>query len=111
MHKVKLTVAALAVAGISAAGVGTALASSAPAKAPAPATAVAPATGDNVQQGDQNPPDTATYSPEKAGTEVADGSQQAGSETAIPEVSGPSDGPGGYQDPAGNVDTQSQGNN
>ncbi len=109
MHKVKLTVAALAVAGISAAGVGTALASSAPAKAPAPATA--PAPDDNVQQGDQNAPDTATNPTEKPGTEVADGSQQAGSETAIPEVSGPSDGPGGYQDPAGNVDTQSQGNN
>jgi len=110
LHKVKLTVAALAVAGISAAGVGTALASSAPAKASVPATAVAPATGDNVQQGDQNAPDTATNPTEKPGTEVADGSQQAGSETATPEMSGPSDGPGGHQDAPG-VDTQSGANN
>lgn len=111
MHRVRLAVAALAVAGIGAAGVGTAFAStSAPAKTPAPATAVAPATGGNVQQGNQNTPDIAA-SAEKPGTEVADGPDQADTGTASPEVSGPSDGPGGHQDSAGNVDNQSEGNN
>ncbi len=82
MGKLRLTVAALAVAGLSAAGVGTAFA--APPGA-SPSTAVAPAAGaaGNVQQGNQNAPDTATAG-EKAGAEAA----------------GQSDGPGGHQDPA-----------
>jgi len=77
VHKVKLTIAALAVAGISAAGVGTAFAASP--NSTAPAVQSAPATT------------TAT--------------------STTPSAAGPSDGPGGHQDPPGNVDNQSEGNN
>ena len=104
MRKIRLTVAALAVAGLSAAGVGTAFAAQ---PGGSPSTAVAPAAGaaGNVQQGDQNAPDTATAA-EKPGTEAADATEKAGAEAA-----GQSDGPGGHQDPPGNVDNQSEGNN
>jgi hypothetical protein len=72
-------------------------AKAAPAKAaPAPAT---PTDGDNVQSGDQTTPDTGTEAPEAAGTEAP----ETGTET------GPSDGPGGHADPAGNVDHQFEG--
>ncbi len=104
MRKIRLTVAALAVAGLSAAGVGTAFAAQ---PGGSPSTAVAPAAGaaGDVQQGDQNAPDTATAA-EKPGTETADANEKAGAEAA-----GQPDGPGGHQDPAGNVDNQSEGNN
>ncbi len=109
MRKIRLTVAALAVAGLSAAGVGTAFAA---APGASPSTAAAPAAGaaSNVQQGDQNAPDTATAA-EKPGTEAADATDKAGTEPASAEAAGPSDGPGGHQDPPGNVDNQAEGNN
>jgi len=109
MRKIRLTVAALAVAGLSAAGVGTAFAA---APGGSPSTAVAPAAGaaGNVQQGDQSAPDTATAA-EKPGTEAADATEKAGAEPASAEAAVPSDGPGGHQDPPGTVDNQSQGNN
>jgi hypothetical protein len=63
--------------------------------------------GDNVQQGDQNGPDTTTGSGQANTPTSAD---KAGSETAGGVESGVSDGPGGYADPAGsNADTQQQG--
>ena len=72
------------------AGTGTAFASSAPTSNTH--------QGSNVQQGDQNAPDTAA-SAEKASTE------KASTETGI------SDGPGGHADAAGsNVDHQFGGN-
>ena len=55
--------------------------------------------GDNVQQGDQTSPDTASSTDQS--------SEQAG-ESASAE-SGPSDGPGGYADTNPNADTQQQG--
>ena len=56
----------------------------------------------NVQQGDQNTPDTAA-SAEKAGVEAP--------ETAGVEKAGVSDGPGGHADaPGSNVDHQFEGN-
>ncbi len=64
-----------------------------------PATAVevtAPDT-DNVQEGDQSAPDNGTE-----GTET-EGSEAAG------ETSQESDGPGGHEDPPGNVDHQFDG--
>ncbi len=75
-------------------GVAVAKASTHEAVKPAVAEATAPDT-DNVQQGDRTTPDVA--------------SGEAASETAA-ESSGQSDGPGGHEDPAGNVDHQFQGN-
>jgi hypothetical protein len=56
---------------------------------------------DNVQQGDQSAPDTAG---------AAEAPESATSESSS-ESSTASDGPGGYADPAGNVDNQEQGEN
>jgi len=64
-----------------------------------PATAVevtAPDT-DNVQAGDQTTPDPATGGTESQGSEAAGETLQA------------SDGPGGHEDPPGNVDHQFNG--
>lgn len=106
--KAKLAIVAVGVAVLGAAGAGSALASttSAPhsvsgaqSSTQAPGTEVADAPGGpDVQQGDQNSPDTATN------TE----NEKASSETA-----GGSDGPGGFADPVGshNVDNQQQGQN
>jgi hypothetical protein len=68
---------------------------------PAPAEASSATDGDTVQQGDQSAPDTAgsAEAPESATAESAS------------EASDASDGPGGHADPAGNVDTQQQGEN
>ena len=60
--------------------------------------------GADVQQGDQNTPDTGASGTEKAGAESP--------EAPGSEKGSVSDGPGGYADPAGrNADTQQQGNN
>jgi len=117
MSKTKLAIVAVGVAALGAAGAGTAFASTHGTAAKAPAAQVAQAStespdsgtkdapgGPNVQQGDQNTPDTAS-STEKAGSEQASSAEAAGSETA-----GASDGPGGYADPAGsNANTQQEG--
>ncbi len=116
-NKLKIAVVGAGLALVSAAGVGTAFAStsapSAPAAVQAPSAAVdTPTAGDtvdapggaDVQQGDQNTPDTAASDTEQAGTESP---ESPGSENGSV-----SDGPGGYTDPAGsNADTQQQGNN
>ena len=65
---------------------------------PAAAEATTPDT-DHVQQGDQTTPDGAAGA---SSTETAD--------EAAGESSGQSDGPGGHEDPAGNVDHQFKGN-
>jgi hypothetical protein len=56
---------------------------------------------DNIQQGDQTSPDTATAS-SKATSTTEQGGEGGGE-------SGTSDGPGGHEDPAGNVDHQFNG--
>jgi hypothetical protein len=108
MSKVKLAVVGLAVAAISATGVGAAFAAT-PAHSKAPVTAPAKTTStadtDNVQQGDQTGVDSAA-----SGTETA-APETVAPETAAAETSATSDGPGGHQDPAGNVDYQSEANN
>ncbi len=118
MIKTKLAIVAVGVAVLGAAGAGTAFASTTgsaqhPAvsvaqsstEAPDAGTADAPG-GPDVQQGDQNTPDTAGGT-DKAGAEKAPAAEAPGVETA-----GPSDGPGGFADPAGsNVDNQQQGQN
>src|SRR2546422_31920 len=67
-----------------------------------PATSSETTTGvdtDDVQEGDQTSPDSASQS--ETGGEQA--SQEGG------ESAGESDGPGGHEDPAGNVDHQFDG--
>jgi hypothetical protein len=67
--------------------------------APAKPKAAATADSDNVQEGDQTTPDNGTEA-EAPGTE--------GPETGN-ETESPSDGPGGHEDPPGNVDHQFEG--
>ena len=62
--------------------------------------------GDNVQQGDQSAPDTASSTGAETQTDAAD----SASESSVSET-GPSDGPGGYADTTANADTQQQGEN
>jgi len=117
MNKRNALVVALATISIAGAGAGTAFASSTTPSKPAPAVTAtespgAPETpgatdGDNVQQGDQSGPDTATAG-DQADTPTSAG--KAGAELAGSGESGVSDGPGGYADPVGgNADTQQQG--
>ncbi|MDX6285836.1 MAG: hypothetical protein QOG53_1321 [Frankiales bacterium] len=68
--------------------------------APAKAKPAAPTDADNVQEGDQTTPDTGSEAAEAPGTEAP----ETGTETESP-----SDGPGGHEDPAGNVDHQFEG--
>jgi hypothetical protein len=98
---------------LAAGGIGTATAmaqsgaSTAPAvHAPAKATASEPVSSpdtDNVQQGDQTSPDVPAAT--KAGEAGGESEKASESENA------PSDGPGGHEDPPGNVDNQQTGNN
>jgi len=121
MLKTKLTIVAVGVAALGAAGVGTAFASTpssavrpvhtqvvqAPAEAPGTEVGDAPG-GPDVQQGDQSTPDTASGT-EQAGSEKAS-AVETSTETSGSETAGASDGPGGYADPAGsNADTQQEG--
>jgi hypothetical protein len=70
----------------------------------APATSSKPTTGadvDTIQAGDQTTPDT-----------IVEATPEAGGEQAIESDGGSvtgSDGPGGHEDPAGNVDHQFDG--
>jgi hypothetical protein len=120
MNKTKITLVALSVAALGAAGAGTAFASThspavrpvhaqvvqVPAEAPGTETADGPG-GPDVQQGDQNAPDTASSADQ---SNTAKGSaDQTSTESAGSEKAGASDGPGGYADPAGNADTQQEG--
>ncbi|MDQ1521567.1 MAG: hypothetical protein QOI55_2640 [Actinomycetota bacterium] len=118
MHlKHKLVGAAAVLACLGGLGTATALAqTSSPTKAPSvvtPKSATPEPTSavdtDNVQQGDQTPPDA----PAAAGAEKAT-SEKAGAETESTtetESATDADGPGGHQDPPGNVDNQQEGNN
>ena len=111
MNKRNALVVALATISIAGAGAGTAFASTTTPSKPAPAvtaTETPGATdGDNMQQGDQSGPDTATAG-DQADTPI--GAEKAGTEAAGSGESGVSDGPGGYADPVGgNADTQQQG--
>jgi hypothetical protein len=105
--KLGVTVAALASLAVGGSAIATAAQKGGTPAPPAPtittpAQAEAPSAtdSDNVQQGDQ--------SADTAGTAEAPESATAESAT---EASDASDGPGGHADPAGNVDTQQQGEN
>jgi len=110
-YKLKIAVVGAGLAAVSAAGVGTAFASTSAPSTPATVQAVdTPTAGDtvdapggaDVQQGDQTTPDTAAAGTEKARTESP--------EAAGTEQGSVSDGPGGFADPAGsNADNQQQG--
>lgn len=58
---------------------------------------------DNVQEGDQTTPDNGVETAEADGTDTAEGTDTAG------ESAQESDGPGGHEDPAGNIDHQFDG--
>ncbi|HEV3071957.1 MAG TPA: hypothetical protein VGY76_11090 [Solirubrobacteraceae bacterium] len=72
---------------------------------------------DNIQSGDQTSPDT--HSAKASSVSTASQTPDSGSATenssetpdtgSAAEVSSESDGPGGHEDPAGNVDHQSEG--
>ncbi|CAN5663075.1 hypothetical protein BH18ACT15_BH18ACT15_01420 [soil metagenome] len=64
---------------------------------------------DNIQQGDQSAPDTQTQANAAVGKATKAKSSEPGSETETDTENGPSDGPGGHADPAGNVDHQFEG--
>ncbi len=83
-------------------------------------TATKPATGqvtsvdtDNVQQGDQTSPDNAAETTKTVDTDnVQEGDQTSSdnsAEESTSETAGESDGPGGHEDPPGNVDHQFEG--
>ena len=59
------------------------------------------ANGDTTQQGDQSTPDG-------TGSTESSGSESGSTEAESPE-NAPSDGPGGWADPPGNVDNQFEG--
>ena len=68
---------------------------------------------DNIQSGDQTSPDTAGAKPSSAvGIRPTPGGAESATETSSErlrsESSSASDGPGGHEDPAGNVDYQSE---
>jgi hypothetical protein len=74
---------------------------------PAAATSLAPeptggSDGDNVQAGDQSSPDAAVKAPSAPPSTTS----EAGTET---ETTAVSDGPGGHEDPEGDVENQSEG--
>jgi hypothetical protein len=121
--KKKLTVAGVGLAAAAGLlGVGTAFAgspsSTAPSVSPSAAPAVTTPNATDVPEPGDTPDaaraDTSTAGDkadpaEAPGTEAADGTETAGSETADGTETGPSDGPGGYADPPGAVDTQQEG--
>jgi hypothetical protein len=74
----------------------------APSASPAAEAPAPPANAGNSQVGSQTAPDT------PAAGEAPEASESSES-TAVSEAATPSDGPGGHQDPAGNVDHQSTG--
>ena len=102
----KIAGTAVAVLALGGAGIGTAVASSAGARAPvavhaAQSEPTSPDT-DAIQQGNQTSPDTAPAAAArdvKAQSVKADNPGEAGDS----ENSGAPDGPGGHADPAGNV--------
>ncbi|HEY8018152.1 MAG TPA: hypothetical protein VIG53_01530 [Actinomycetota bacterium] len=81
-------------------GVAMAKSGSSPSTKPATAVEVTTPDTDNVQDGDQSAPDN--------GVESTEGTESQGSE-AEGETSKESDGPGGHEDPPGNVDHQFEG--
>jgi hypothetical protein len=70
-----------------------------------PGSAPPDTSGANVQQGDQTAPDIATSGGTSSAAEAPESSSES---TSAAENN--ADGPGGHQDPAGNVDHQFQGN-
>lgn len=105
-------VAGLAALSLGGGAIASAASSSTQTKASVPAKHEA--TGgrdtDNVQSGDQTTPDAKS----KAAKEVADPTSETSSETTSEssrESAANNDGPGGYADPAGNANTQQQGQN
>ena len=106
------TVTALAATGIALANGRT----SAPTR-PTKATVVSATDTDNIQEGDQNSPDTAGQATEtsatatSATTKVSTGSAQSGENegSGEGESTGESDGPGGHQDPPGDVNHEFDG--
>ena len=139
MNKPKIAATVLTVVALGAAGTGTAFATSGHAAKPSvvrpaiavvstatsvpagPVAQVAASDTDNVQHGDQTTPDvpatpeTATVStpaPAKAAVTASAGEtapEPASTEGTAAESTA-TDGPGGHQDPAGNVDHQFNGN-
>ena len=102
----KIAGTAVAVLALGGSGIGTAVASSAGARAPAAVRAghsepAGPDT-DAIQQGDQTSPDNAAAAAARA-VKAQSGTADNPGEAADSENSGPSDGPGGHADPAGNV--------
>jgi len=103
----KIAGPALIVLALSGAGIGTAVASShAPARPGAAQSEPAGPDTDAVQQGDQISPDAAGAAAAHATSHVRAASHMravpSGEENGS-ESSGPSDGPGGHADPAGDV--------
>jgi|KBSSwiStaDraftv2_1062776.scaffolds.fasta_scaffold4198885_1 hypothetical protein len=103
MKMKRIAIAAVAVATLASLG-GVALAKTPAVGQNAPATSSEPTAGvdaDTIQAGDQITPDTGTGATSEAGGEQP-AETEGGSGTE-------SDGPGGHQDPAGNVDHQFDG--
>jgi hypothetical protein len=98
--KTKLAAATAGLLAVGGSAFGISLTTGIASAAPSPALPTEVTTpgdpGPAVQAGPQSGPDTAA-------PDAADGS----TETSQPESGAPTDGPGGHQDPAGNVDHQS----
>ena len=102
----KIASTAVAVLALGGAGIGTAVASSAGARAPvavhaAQSEPTSPDT-DAIQQGDQTSPDNTPAAAARA-ARAHQGKADNPGETADSENSGATDGPSGHADPAGNV--------
>ena len=103
----KILVTGSAVLALAGSVAGVAVASGSKSQAPKSANESTSAVDtDNLQQGDQTTPDTATASTKASSTSKSSGEGQGESGG---ENSGNSDGPGGHEDPAGNVDHQFDG--
>jgi hypothetical protein len=99
----RIAIAGVAVLAMASLG-GAALAKTPTQRPNAPATSSEATTGadtDNIQEGDQAGPDTGAEATSEAGGETT---TETGNESATEP-----DGPGGHEDPSGNVDHQFQG--
>jgi hypothetical protein len=110
-----LVALALGGSAIASATQGTPTSGRANAGAVAPEKTTGPDVG-NVQSGDQTSPDTGSAKAPAASTPESGSATEAASETSseapdsgsATENSSASDGPGGHEDPAGNVENQSE---
>lgn len=107
--KTKLGAATVGILTVGGSIVGISLTSGAASPAPSTGAVSASAQADASEATDSGDPGPAVQSGPQSGQDSMgpDPADGVATETTTPETGAPSDGPGGHQDPAGNVDNQS----